>query len=112
MASPTRPTNLIGLPTDHAELVDLVAQGQTVEPRIDQVSASWQRSANRHRIDPDSRETPRILTSREVGERRGPIDELVGSAQQELDRLYKVVREAGYTILFCDNAGVAVEHRG
>jgi transcriptional regulator of acetoin/glycerol metabolism len=33
-------------------------------------------------------------------------------AQEEIDRLYNVVREAGYTLLFCDTAGVAVEHRG
>jgi GAF domain len=36
----------------------------------------------------------------------------LSTAQEELDRLYKVVREAGYTILFCDSAGVAIEHRG
>src|SRR4029077_18583372 len=40
------------------------------------------------------------------------VDQLVFSAQGELDRLYAVVREAGYTLLFCDNAGIAVEHRG
>ena len=34
------------------------------------------------------------------------------SAQEEIDALYKVVREAGYTILFCDRTGVAIEHRG
>src|SRR5262249_56579903 len=28
------------------------------------------------------------------------------------DGLYKVVGEAGYTILLCDTAGVAIEHRG
>src|SRR6202040_1338325 len=40
------------------------------------------------------------------------LGNLISTAQEELDRLYKVVREAGYTILFCDTAGVAVEHRG
>src|SRR5229473_5645007 len=99
-------------PAQHSEQVYLVAQGKALEPRIDEVSPSWQRSANQYRVDPDSREAPRILTSREVNDRREPLDELVFSAQEELDRLYKVVREAGYTLLFCDNTGVAVEHRG
>ena len=43
---------------------------------------------------------------------RDPIDELIGSAQEEIDRLYKVVREAGYALLFCDAGGVVVDHRG
>jgi transcriptional regulator of acetoin/glycerol metabolism/AraC-like DNA-binding protein len=112
MASSARSAHLIGRPAHHDELVHLVAHGQAVGPSIDQVSNSWQRSANQHRVDPDSRERPRILTSREVNELREPIDELARSAQEELDRLYNVVREAGYTLLFCDNAGVAVDHRG
>jgi AraC-like DNA-binding protein len=101
-----------GRPAQHSEQVYLVAQGEALEPSIDEVSPSWQRSANEYRVDPDSPEAPRILTSREVNDRREPLDELVYSAQEELDRLYKVVREAGYTLLFCDNTGVAVEHRG
>jgi transcriptional regulator of acetoin/glycerol metabolism len=37
---------------------------------------------------------------------------LIFNAQEEIDRLYKVVGEAGYTLLLCDTAGIAVEHRG
>jgi transcriptional regulator of acetoin/glycerol metabolism len=112
MASSARSAKVITLPAYHGELVQLVARGQPVEPSLDEVSTSWQRSANQHGVDPDSRERPRILTAHEVDELRQPVDELVHNAQEELDRLYKVVREAGYTILFCDTAGVAVEHRG
>src|SRR4029077_7230062 len=43
---------------------------------------------------------------------REPLNQLILSAQEEIDKLYKVVREAGYTLLFCNTAGVAVEHRG
>ena len=112
MARSPRSANLIGIPGRHAELVHLVARGKAVEPGIDEVSISWQRSATEHRVDADGRQSPRILTAREVDELREPIDELVHSAQEELDRLYKLVREAGYTLLFCDTGGVAVEHRG
>jgi transcriptional regulator of acetoin/glycerol metabolism len=91
-------------PTDlrakHADQVHFVVQGQPAEPTSAEVSSSWQRSAHLHHVDPDSREAPRILTSREVSERREPLDQLIFSAQDELDRLYKVVREAGYTLLF------------
>jgi transcriptional regulator of acetoin/glycerol metabolism len=102
-------TDLRTKPADH---INFVVQGRPAEPTTAEVSSSWQRSAHLHHVDPDSREAPRILTSREVGERREPLDQLIFSAGDELDRLYKVVREAGYTLLFCDNAGVAVEHRG
>src|SRR5260370_32389845 len=30
--------------------------------------------------------------------------------KEEIEQLYKVVREAGYTVLFCDSWGVAVAH--
>ena len=96
----------------HADHVTSVVEGRRAEPTSAEVSSSWQRSAHRHRVDPDGHEAPRILTSHEVGERRGPLDQLILSAEDELNRLYKLVREAGYTLLFCDNAGVAVEHRG
>src|SRR5439155_19248148 len=99
------------MPARHAEQVYMVAQGRASELVIDEVSASWQRSANKHRVNPDSCEAPRILTSRELTELREPLDELILNAQEEIDRLYKVVRDAGYTLLFCDTAGVAVEHR-
>ena len=76
------------LRAQHGEHVYLVAQGQGAELGIDEVASSWQRSANRFGIDPDSREAPRILTAREVNERREAHDQLVFSAQEELDRLY------------------------
>src|SRR5216684_1234561 len=41
-----------------------------------------------------------------------PLGKLISSAQEELDELYKVVREAGYAVLLCDSSGVAVAHRG
>jgi transcriptional regulator of acetoin/glycerol metabolism len=96
----------------HTEQVFLVAQGGAFAGPIEEVSTSWQRSANDYGVNPDSSEAPRILTSDELKQLREPLDRLIFSAQEEIDRLYKVVREAGYTLLFCDTAGIAVEHRG
>jgi transcriptional regulator of acetoin/glycerol metabolism len=100
------------MPVPHTEHVDLVTRGDFPSAGLEEVSTSWRRSAHEHGVNPDSAETPRILTSYEVKELREPLDRLIVSAQEEIDRLYKVVREAGYTLLFCDTAGVAVEHRG
>jgi transcriptional regulator of acetoin/glycerol metabolism len=79
----------------HAEYVYSIAEGATSPPGIEKVSSSWQRSANKYRVDPVDTHAPRILTSGELKDFRGPLDKLIFSAQEEIDQLYKVVREAG-----------------
>src|SRR5580692_4428817 len=112
MKSSVRPAGPSDTPAQHVEDVYSVAQGNAPPIGIEPVSASWRRSATEHRVDPLSGEAPRILLPHELKDFREPLDELIFSAQEEIDRLYRVVREAGYTVLFCDTAGVAVEHRG
>lgn len=96
----------------HAEHVYQVAEGKTPAPGIEEVSDSWQRSANQFGVDPVSKDPPRILTACELNERREALGPLVFGAQSELDQLYTMVRAAGYTVLLCDTAGVAIDHRG
>jgi len=100
------------MPVQHAEHIYQVAQGDTPAAGIEEVATSWQRCANEYGVNPLQNEAPRILTPQELEDLREPLDQLIFSAQEEIDRLYKVVRAAGYTLLFCDTAGVAVEHRG
>jgi AraC-like DNA-binding protein len=106
-----RPAGLIEAPAQHAERVYLVAQGDTPAHGMDEVSTSWRRCVNQYGVSPVNEEAPRILTSHEFKDFRQPLEQLISSAQDEIDRLYQVVREAGYTLLFCDSTGVAVEHR-
>jgi transcriptional regulator of acetoin/glycerol metabolism len=96
----------------HAEHVYSVAEGATPPLGIQAVSSSWQRSAKKHGLDPLDSKAPRILTAAELKHFREPLDKLISSAREELDELYKVVREAGYAVLLCDSSGVAVAHRG
>ena len=96
----------------HAEHVYSVAEGAASPPGLEEVSSSWQRSANKYGVDAVDSRAPRILTPGELKDFREPLDKLIFSAQEEIDQLYKVVRDAGYTVLFCDSSGVAVEHRG
>jgi AraC-like DNA-binding protein len=112
MAIPKRSASSLDTVAGHADHVYSVAKGATSPPGIEEVSSSWQRSANKYRVDPVDTHAPRILTSGELKDFREPLDKLIFSAQEEIDQLYKVVREAGYTVLFCDGSGVAVEHRG
>ena len=113
MAIPQRSASSLDTVAGHAEHVYSVAEGATPPPWIEGVSSSWQRSANKFAVDPvDTTRAPRILTPGELKQHREPLDELIFSAQEEIDQLYKVVREARYTVLFCDSSGVAVEYRG
>jgi AraC-like DNA-binding protein len=102
---------VVGTPAQHSEQVYWAAQGGTPTPGTEKVLASWRRCANTYGVDPAATRAARILTQQEVAASRQPIDELVFSAHEEIDRLYRLVREAGYTVLLCDAAGVAVEHR-
>jgi len=61
------------------------------------------------RVDSGGR---RIIKQKKLKHFSEPLDKLTFSAQEEIDELYKVVREAGYAILLCDSSGVVVAHRG
>jgi AraC-like DNA-binding protein len=112
MARLARSASLSRTAVQHAERVYSVAQGAAPVPAIEELASSWQRSTSRHGVDPLDSRSPRILTFGELKDFREPLGNLTSTAQEELDRLYTVVREAGYTILLCDTAGVAIEHRG
>jgi AraC-like DNA-binding protein len=96
----------------HAEHVFSVAEGVAPLPGVEEVSSSWQRSATKYGVDPVDNTAPRILASGELKHSREPLDKLIFSAQEDIDQLYTVVREAGYVVLFCDSSGIAIEHRG
>ena len=102
----------LGTFAGHAQHVCSVAEGAAPLPGVEEVSSSWQRSATKYGVDPVDNKAPRILTSGELKHSREPLDRLIFSAQEDIDQLYKVVREAGYAVLFCGSSGVAVEHRG
>jgi AraC-like DNA-binding protein len=95
----------------HIERVFSIAAGNAVSGD-DKLAASWRRSANAHHIDPASGEAPRILTNGELKDAREPLARLIHEAREELDHLYDIVKVARYTVLFCNNRGIAIEHRG
>jgi AraC-like DNA-binding protein len=99
-------------PSRHIASVTSAIEGRASDPEIDEVSLSWRRSAERHRVDPENTAPPRILTAGELRDSREPIESLVLAAQSELDRLYAIVRQPGYVVLLCDPTGIAIDHRG
>ena len=81
-------------------------------PDLEPVRASWQRSAERYHIAQGSWQGPCILTAQELSVSRAPVDELVGVAAEENDRLFAAVGKVGYALLFTAADGVVVDVRG
>ena len=112
MGLPERSASSLDTFAGHVEHVCSVAQGAAPPPGIEAVSSSWQRSVKKYGLDPVDGKAPRIVTPAELKHFREPLDKLTFTAREEIDELYKVVREAGYAILLCDSSGVVVAHRG
>src|SRR2546423_12116730 len=102
MARLERPASLVRTAAQHAERVhSVVAEEAASVPEIEELSSSWQRSTNRYGVDPLDSRSPRILTFGELKDFREPLGNLFSTAQEELDRLFTVVRHACDTIFFC-----------
>ena len=101
----------------HVEAVAAVVHGESSQSEsssieVEAVSSSWRRSAQAHHVNPESRETPRILTESSLRSSIEPIENVVLAAQTELDRLHRMVGQAGYVTLLCDQNGIAIDYRG
>jgi transcriptional regulator of acetoin/glycerol metabolism len=74
--------------------------------------SSWRRCASELLISPESRARPHIATESELRIFREPLTKAIISAQEEIDRLFAIVRQEGYVVLLCNAEGVAIHHRG
>jgi len=81
-------------------------------PDFEPVRASWQRSAERYHLAQGTQQAPWILTAQELSASRAPVDELIGIAAHENDRLFAAVGKVGYALLFTAADGVVVDVRG
>src|SRR6267142_6294914 len=81
-------------------------------PDLEPVRASWQRSAERYHLAQGTQQAPWILTTQELSASRAPVDELIGIAAGENDRLFAAVGKVGYALLFSTADGVVVDVRG
>jgi AraC-like DNA-binding protein/PAS domain-containing protein len=96
----------------HLAQIESVAQGRVPTKDVEEVSSSWQRCASELLINPESRSSPHIATESELRIFREPLTRAIISAQEEIDRLFEIVRQEGYVVLLCNTEGVAIHHRG
>src|SRR6202034_557524 len=95
----------------HLALIEAVAQGRVPTKDIEEVSSSWQRCASELLINPESPAGPHVATESELRIFREPLTRAIISAQEEIDRLFAIVRQEGYVVLLCNSEGVAIHPR-
>ena len=78
----------------------------------EEVAQSWERCTADYGVDRESRSKPNVVTQSELKVSREPLSNIIGHAQQEIDRLYAILRRQSYVVLLCNSEGVAIHHRG
>jgi transcriptional regulator of acetoin/glycerol metabolism len=96
----------------HLDQIDSVARGKVPSKDVEGVSASWRRCTAELLINPESRSAPHIVTEQELRVLRESLIEGIFCIQEEIDRLYAIVRQVGYVVLLCNTDGVVIHHRG
>jgi transcriptional regulator of acetoin/glycerol metabolism len=97
----------------HSDDIALVVEGaRSQDHGPEEMSLSWQRCVTEHQLDASGGSAPNILTQREIESRRGSFKAVLLNAQEEIDRLYAIVRQAGYVVLLCDTEGIVLHYRG
>ncbi len=98
--------------SQHLDQIESVVQGGGATSDLEEVSASWRRCTAELLINPDGRAAPHIVTDSELRVFREPLGKAIVYAQEEVDRLYAIVRQEGYVVLLCNTDGIAIHHRG
>lgn len=96
----------------YVDSIDLVLRKGSLVPGIEEVAASWRRCLTEHHLDPEIQASPHIITEKEMKDSREPLGNLIAQAEEEIDRLYAIVRAEQYVVLLCNSDGVAINHRG
>src|SRR4030095_14460147 len=96
----------------HEERIELVADGASESLQPEPIDDSWRRCLLAFRGDTQSSSRTHLLTERELRISREPLHPFLLQAQEEIDRLYAIVRPQSYVVLLCNSDGVAIHHRG
>src|SRR6201987_3300110 len=96
----------------HDARIESVTDGSSEGVQPAAIDDSWRRCLRDFRVDPNSGSVPNLLTERELRISREPLHSFLPLAQEEINRLYAIVRPQSYVVLLCNSEGVAIHHRG
>ena len=106
------PSGQRGKRVSHVDFIQSAASGAGVPFEPAEVLDSWRRCTIEHHINPDRPAMPHIITASELRASRERLGKILDLAQEEIDRLYAIVSQEHYVVLFCDTQGIAIYHRG
>jgi transcriptional regulator of acetoin/glycerol metabolism len=96
----------------HADRVELSVNNENSPSQFEEISDSWRRCLVDHHVDAKSCSKPNVITQSELSISREPLAKILVQAQDEIDRLYAIVRQQAYVVLLCNRDGIAIHHRG
>ena len=96
----------------HGDRVELNVNTRNLLSEPEEIFESWRRCLLNYRVDTRNLSAPHIITQNELKVSREPLENILVQAQEEIDRLYAVLRQHDYVVLLCDRQGVAIHHRG
>jgi AraC-like DNA-binding protein len=96
----------------HGDRVELSVNSDNLLSEPEEIFGSWRRCLLDYRVDLRNVSAPHVITQNELKVFREPLENILIQAQEEIDRLYAVLRKHAYVVLLCDRQGVAIHHRG
>jgi AraC-like DNA-binding protein len=96
----------------HGDRVELNVNSANLLSEPDEIFESWRRCLLEYGVKAADFSAPHVVTQNELKVFREPLENILVQAQEEIDRLYAVLRQHGYVVLLCDRKGVAIHHRG
>jgi AraC-like DNA-binding protein/PAS domain-containing protein len=96
----------------HGDRVELNVNSENLLSEPEEIFESWRRCVLDYHVDARNFTAPHIITQNELKVFREPLENMLVQAQEEIDRLYAVLRRHGYVVLLCNRQGVAIHHRG
>jgi AraC-like DNA-binding protein len=96
----------------HGDRVELNVNSANLLSEPDEIFESWRRCLLEYGVKAGNVSAPHVVTQNELKVFREPLENILVQAQEEIDRLYAVLRQHGYVVLLCDRKGVAIHHRG
>lgn len=96
----------------HGDRVELTVSSANLLSEREEIFESWRRCLLDYRVDSEDFSGPQVVTQNQLKVFREPLESVLVQAQEEIDRLYAVLRHHGYVVLLCNRHGVAIHHRG
>jgi AraC-like DNA-binding protein/PAS domain-containing protein len=96
----------------HGDRIELNVNSENLLSEPEEIFESWRRCLLDYRVDARNFTAPHIITQNELKVFREPLENMLVQAQEEIDRLYAVLRQHAYVVLLCNRQGVAIHHRG